>query len=84
MYDYDWKINNSMEKCNLTMSLERLDKLNSVDEITSVLRSIFYHDTLQTWKRWQLATNRFSRSQLEAKATRSGPLAQLQERYIYY
>jgi hypothetical protein len=84
VYDYDWKINNSMEKCNLTMTLERLDNLNSVDEITSVLRSIFYHDTLQTWKRWQLATNRYQRSQVEAWSTRSGPLAQLQERYIFY
>jgi len=34
VYDYDWKINNSMEKCNLTMPLEQLENLNSVDGIT--------------------------------------------------
>ena len=55
VFDYDWKINASMEKCNLTMPLEELESLNSVDEITGVLRSIFYHDTLQTWKKWQLS-----------------------------
>jgi len=49
-----------------------------------VLRSIFYHDTLQTWKRWQLASNRYQRSLLEAQATQSGPIMQYQERYIYY
>lgn len=84
VYDYDWKINNSMEKCNLTMPLEQLENLNSVDGITQVLRSIFYHDTLQTWKRWQLASNRYQRSLLEAQATQSGPIMQYQERYIYY
>ena len=41
-----------MDKCNLTMPLEDMESLNSVDEITGVLRSIFYHDTLQTWKKW--------------------------------
>jgi hypothetical protein len=84
VFDYDWKINYSMEKCNLTMPLEELESLNSVDEITGVLRSIFYHDTLQTWKNWQLSQQRYHRSQLEASATQSGPLAQFQERYIYY
>ena len=46
VYDYDWKINNSMEKCNLTMPLEQLENLNSVYGITLVLRSIYYHDRL--------------------------------------
>lgn len=77
VFDLDWKINNSMHRCNLTMPLEDIDKLTSVDDITQVLRSIFYHDTLQTWKRWQQSSSRYHRSQLEAKALRSGPLAQL-------
>jgi hypothetical protein len=84
VFDLDWKINNSMHLCNLTMPLDEIDKLTSVDDITQVLRSIFYHDTLQTWKRWQLSSSRYHRSQLEARALRSGPLPQLQERYIYY
>jgi len=84
IYDFDFKIHKSMDKCNLTMSLERLEKLNSVDEISAVLRAIFYHDTLQTWKRWYQHTNRYTKSQIEAKQTMSGPLAQMQERWIWY
>jgi len=48
-----------MEKCNLTLPIDQIEKLNNVDDITHVLRSIFYHDTLQTWKRWQIASNRY-------------------------
>jgi hypothetical protein len=58
-YDYEWKINNTMEKCNLTMpvGMEQMENLGSVEQITKVLRSIFYYDTMQTWKRIQTANN---------------------------
>jgi hypothetical protein len=53
VYDHDYKINKTMEKCNLTMPIDLLDieNLSNVEIITKFLRSIFYHDTLQTWKK---------------------------------
>ena len=60
-----------MEKCNLTMPvrMEQLENLGSVEQITKVLRSIFYYDTMQTWKRIQNANNRLKNQLREAKAT---------------
>ena len=37
-YDYDWKIHNSMRKCNLTMPWEQMIEINSVESISQMLR----------------------------------------------
>ena len=84
-FDYDWKINNAMEKCNLTMPTgvdNSLENLGSVESITKVLRSIFYYDTMQTWKRLQTANNRLKSQLRDAHITVTAPVAQIQERYI--
>jgi hypothetical protein len=57
-YDYDWKINNTMSNNNLSISLDKVEKVSSVDEIQNIFRSIFYYDTLQSWKKWQVENDR--------------------------
>ena len=64
------------------MPLDEIENFNSVEGITQVLRSIFYYDGLQTWKSWQMESNRIQRENREAASTHSGPISQLQSRYI--
>ena len=82
MFDLDWKIDDAMQRLNLTIEPDEVDEVERIDLTNLNIRATFFYEKLNIWKKGIKANLRYNQDLREAIFMQNTPLSYHFDQYV--